>query len=734
MATQQELVVPPGHFAMQGPDGSAIFFPVGTPQEAVDAEMERVYGTQEDTAHYEQPGLSEANPIDLRTATPDEAASLTRGTWVRGEDGTVYALPEDAYRGATRPGDVTLESGLVQRPQSPASDIAQSLGAGLIQGVTSTVGMPGDIRDLSVRGVVGLRNMLSREEDLSPEAAIQAAQSARPMLTGGQIDTAVQDQFGEYYQPQTTAGEYARTIGQFAPGAAAPGGPLARIASVLAPALTSETAGQLTEGRPEEGAARVIGGLLGGVPVGVTQMVRSGPQNVIRNAAKGVTEQNLADATRLRTEAERLGIALTQAEALQQVTGGATGLGRVQRVVEGSSNAMAPMMAQRPAQVRGAVQNLIDQVGAPVAPAEATRLGQETAEGVLNTMRQRVNENARPFYDALPGQTLDPADAQALQANPSYAAAQEAVLSNPELAPLISGGPEDLSTVNRVIQQLDQMEAAATPGVFNPQGNRTIAGQRGQARTVAQEAATRASPDFATARQTVATGREAFVDPLTRGPIGTLAGQAEMRPTLPQQTAALFPAVPAEGQADQTLLALQLMGEVNPQAGPALTRQFLATQANELLQDNATGPNQFGGAKLAAALMGNPEQERALIGAIDQAAPFNDARRLAEVLRATGQREAGGSQTAFNTQIQEGMRAGNMGQETVQSIVNPTSIPGRLSRRFDNFMAERNAERLAEILMADPATAEREIRRAMIRRSGGNRIRAGVALTQGGED
>ena len=714
------------------PDGTIVEFPAGTPDDVIAQVMQAEFGGPEDAAYYDQPGLSENNPIDLRTATPDEAASLTKGTWVRGEDGTVYALPEDAYRGATRPGDIPLESGLVQRPQSMASDVAQSLGSGLIQGVTATVGLPGDLRDLGVRGVVGLRNMLSREEDLPADIAVGAAQQQAPMLTGGQIDTVVQGQFGDYYQPQTTAGEYARTVGEFAPGALAPGGALTRLASVFVPAVASETAGQLTEGRPEEGAARALGGILGGFGVGATQAVRSGPQNVIRNATRGVTDQQIADASRLRTEAQNLGIALTQAEALQQVTGGATGLGRVQRVAEGSTNHLAPTMAERPAQVRQAITNLVDQVGQPVAPAEASRLGQETAEGVLNRMRQRVNESAAPDYRAVDDQVVSAEEYAALQELPTYRAAEEALFASDELRP--RGGPQSMDAVNRVIQQMNTLESNAAPTVFNPNANATLASVRGTQTDLARGLSNMASPELERARLTGATGREAFVDPLKRGPLGVIAGQPELRPTLRQQTEALFPQVPSEGQADQTLLALQLMNEVNPQAGPALTRQYLATQANELLQNNMGGPNQFGGAKFAAQVMGNPEQERAILGAIDAAAPFNDARRLAEVLRATGQREGVGSNTAFNAQLQQDIRGGNLGQEISRAVTNPGGIPSRVGAMVDNFMTERNANRLADLLLADPATAEREIRRAMLNRSGGNRIRTALSLNQANEE
>lgn len=679
---------------------------------------------------------TEADPIDPSKLSPELQATLDKGMYVL-IDGQPRLMAGRAETGvSTDLNAKTVSPGLQAREVGMTEDVLRSLGSGAVQGVTGLAGLPAAVRDATGayadwgRGVLGIKppedpNFLDKTADF-----LRGLPSALPNTQ--QIDTTVQDLTGQYHDPQSVPGEYAQTIGQFASGAAVPGGVGTKLASALVPALASETAGQVTRRvSPEnEGLARLLGGVGGGLGVGGVTALRSGPENVIRSATKGVTGAQLDEAMQLRIRAQSLGVPLTQAEAVQQVTGGASGLGRVQRVVEGTSSQLAPMMAARPAQVRGAVDSLVNQIGPAVPPSEASRLGQSAAEGVINRMGQRVNESARPFYDRLPGQTLDPADAATLQANPSYARAQQEVMRDPELSGLLSGGPEDLSTVNRVIQQLDQMESAATPGIMNPQGNRTIASQRGQAGGMARDFASQASPDFATARQTVSTGREAFVDPLKRGPLGTIAGQPELRPTLSQQTGALFPNVPAEGQADQTIQAIRLMNEVEPGSGSALTRQFVATQANEALQDNMTGPNQFGGAKMMATLLGNPEQRRALLGAIDEAEPFNDARRISEVLSATGMREPVGSQTSFNAQLQQEISGGNLAQEAARAATNPGGIPGRVAQMFDNAMTKGNAERLAAFLMDDPEAARSAILQAQLNRSGGNRARLGIALSQ----
>lgn len=665
------------------------------------------------------------DPIIPEELSPEDRATLDQGMYVliNGEPRLMSGPAEVGTPGTD------VAPGVRTREVNGVSDFAQSLGSGLIQGVTGLAELPGQIRNLGVSGITAASNFLNDGPDANAQMAQDVLQRIQPLPRTGQIESVLEGQFGALYEPQTTAGEYARTIGEFAPGAIVPGGVGTKLASALIPAVASETAGQVFEGKPEEGPARVLAALLSGGAIGVRQALQGGPASVIRSSTRGVTDQQLAEALQLRNSAQGMGVPLTQAEALQQVTGGATGLGRVQRVVEGTSSRLAPAMAERPAQVRQAVDNLTNQIGPRVDPAEATRLGQETAEGVLNRMRQRVNESATPDYRAVDGQVVSAEEYAALQELPTYRLAEESLFSNAETRP--RGAPQSLDAVDRVVRRMAELESSATPTTFNPDASMTLAASRGSQTGLARDVSAMASPELARARLTGASGREAFVDPLKTGPLGVMANQAELRPTLPNQTAALFPAVPAEGQADQTLQALSLMNEINPAAGPALTRQFLATQANEILQKTRAGSNQFGGADLAAKLMGNPEQERALLGAIDQAEPFNDARRLAEVLRATGTREPVGSQTSFNNQLQNEIAGGNAAQEGMRALMNPTAIPGRIASVVDNAMTRMNADKLAEFLLADPETARRAILQAQLNRSGSNRTRAAVALTQG---
>ena len=84
-------------------------------------------------------------------------------------------------------------------------------------------------------------------------------------------------------QPTTEAGQYARTIGEFAPAAVAgPGGLVRRIATQdVAPAVASEAAGQLTEGTEAEPYARVGAAVLGGFPFGRWRTATTSPTPLI---------------------------------------------------------------------------------------------------------------------------------------------------------------------------------------------------------------------------------------------------------------------------------------------------------------------------------------------------------------------------------------------------------------------------------------------------------------------
>lgn len=171
-----------------------------------------------------------------------------------------YAAPEQAE--AAPPTAPAPTVGVVE-------DMARSLGTGLRTGVEGVAGMIGDARELTRSGVgaamdyfeapQGVRDVANKAIDyVTPFPGAPTTEQVRETITDPLMGA-------DRYQPQTTPGKYARTVGEFAPGAAVgPGGLASRVATnVLAPAIGSEFAGQMTEGTAAEPWARLGGAVVG---------------------------------------------------------------------------------------------------------------------------------------------------------------------------------------------------------------------------------------------------------------------------------------------------------------------------------------------------------------------------------------------------------------------------------------------------------------------------------------
>jgi hypothetical protein len=110
--------------------------------------------------------------------------------------------------------------------------------------------------------------------------------------TSADIHAATSEVIGPGYEPQTTGGQYAKTVGEFLPGSLTGPGGLARKAITfgLIPGVTSETAGQATEGTDLEPWARAAGGLLGGLGASATLAPK------VAQTAKQATRQAAVEA------------------------------------------------------------------------------------------------------------------------------------------------------------------------------------------------------------------------------------------------------------------------------------------------------------------------------------------------------------------------------------------------------------------------------------------------------
>lgn len=157
----------------------------------------------------------------------------------------------------------------------------------MLKGVVGLTGLPGDVE-----------KMLPDQQQPVPDGwygklinALNAARGDLELPTSGGIQKTVEGVTGPLYTPQTTAGKYAQTVGEFAP--AALGGPesLASrlVGRVVVPATASEGLGELTEGTGAEPIARIGGALLGAG--GAAALGRGFSTRAMRAAATPSAEQ-----------------------------------------------------------------------------------------------------------------------------------------------------------------------------------------------------------------------------------------------------------------------------------------------------------------------------------------------------------------------------------------------------------------------------------------------------------
>jgi hypothetical protein len=626
-------------------------------------------------------------------------------------------------------------------PISTGEDMARSAGTGLIEGGASTFGGIGDLREMLGAGAKWAGDKLGAEgltlpglpEPMPVRVLRQATQKTMqaagvdPRISklatimtgpGGVSDaptsrevTGAVTKDKPLYQPQTKAGKYSRTVASFAPAALTPGGPVRKAANVVVPGLMSEAAGQATEGSQFEPYARVAAAMVGAG--GVNALGRGGPDTrMLAEASRGATDDQITAATQLMQTAQGQGLRLTMAEALQQVTNGATGMGRLQRVIEGTKagNArMGPAMAERPAQVSGAVTRAADNIAPQTADPYV--LGQQASEAAGQTLtgvRQQVNANARPFYEALQTEQMPPTPMwRQVQQRPEYQQALAAIRNDEILNRELASLPDDsLAVVDKVVQQLDTMAANARPNPASPTGNAQLSSAFDTVRGQVDELASAYSEPWRLSRSMVASGREAFLEPLQAGPMGAISQTGDVG----AQTRALFPNAPPEGAATQTGQTLEMLPQ---EVSAPLVRQHLMNSFNEASQQNLGGDNQWGGAKWAAGVAGNPEQSAVLGSGLEAVgADRQQFDALLEALRATGRRERPGSLTAYNSRDIEELGKAGMTGEVARTGLNPPGIFRRIGEGFQNWQTERNAGRLAEAIMANPQDAQRILMRA----------------------
>jgi hypothetical protein len=587
-----------------------------------------------------------------------------------------------------------------------AEDMAKSFAGGVGRGVSGLVGLPGDLAELGAQGI----DWATRKVGGALGVDVPA-RAARPTDYGSRdVAQGIETFTGPFYKPQTTPGQYANTIGEFAPAAViGPGGAAARAAQVVVPALASESAGQLTKGSAAEPWARAGGALAGGIGTSLAMRPGTTAQAVRQQLPEGVTPQMVDQAGALIQRAEQQGVTLSWPEALSQ-TAGRPVMTNAMRHLEAAPQTearMAEFYAGRPQQVEQAARGQFDNIAPPnMTPDTIGPQAGRAAEGFANDVRGAINQGTQPLYDASRNVLLNAQEMAQVRALPGYAEAARAVRSDPQLARYTQGQPENsVGFLNEVKKYLDNAADNASAPV-NAQRNMQRSAGYGQDAAAVRGAAERASPEYGQALATQSWARENVLQPILDGPIGKLASRD---PTTKSAIDALFPANPLPNSQAVIADTMGVLAARSPRVARDLVRSHAEGVFNEASQALQSGANQMGGAKFVSQLVGNPQQ-RANLQAAVEALPHGADRwrgfeNMLEVLQATGTRANVGSRTAYNAEMLKSQATSGVVGEAAKGLVNPFGRGAQfLAEKYERYRLGANLNELATIL-TDPRAA-----------------------------
>jgi hypothetical protein len=585
-------------------------------------------------------------------------------TQIQAPDGTIVEFPDGT------PDDVMAKAmretfGGPAGPMSPAVDAGLSFASGVPRGIVETAMAPISISRMIEHGGNWLYNKgeqgvryLAGAEPLSDEelARRSAAADASPAY---RMEDRIREMMDEnLHKPETRLGKFAGTIGEFAaPGSiAGKAGAVGNIAqrtvesalgNVILPAVASEGAGQLTEGTPYEGAARLAGAVGGNFAAAAGKSI-SAPESFLRRATTNMTPEDW-DRAIADQFANKTGVLLSGPESVAQTMGGASALPNLLRTVEGSvegRSATAPFFAQRPGQVDTAVGNVLDQI-APQS-AKPSTLGpavSEAAGNVLDKTRQGINDHTRPLYQAADAQIVPDAQFNAIKADPRFQAGLARLRGNAELAPDYAKMPDNsIAVVDAVTKDLlargESLGNSANP-LYGPE----LAGKSTSAAVDARNAASTASPEYAQALAEQEALRRTQLNPLEQGPVGRVAAAKDTR----SAGNALLPQNPLTGSAGEAADATRRLVAEDPATTKGLVRQNLADRYTKATTETQGADTERAGSKFHKDVAGNDTRSAVLDAVLREASPQAavSMEELLPVLQATGRRLPIGSATAF---------------------------------------------------------------------------------------
>src|SRR6185436_10561821 len=468
---------------------------------------------------------------------------------------------------------------------------------------------------------------------------------------GGQLD----------YRPTTPAGRVAMPIAEMTGGAAVgglTGGARGAVGNIVRQGVLP---GAAVEGAKAAGVENPVA--LGAIALGTggaAQMATTqSAAGALRGRAAGATEAQIQAAERLYQLAQREGVPLSRANALDFVTSGGTNASGLQRVIENQSDpTMREFYAGSPERIQEAGGRALNTVG-PVSEAPST-IGPRVAEQMdqrIQGTEQAINEYTRPAYQAFEREPLTSTEFARLLQDPLFMRQHQRNFEDPELHHLTQGmQPDSIEAVDLTRRLLrERQEALQQPATENYSPTRAggYGASTGTAEEVANEASRRAlmtgqgqpSPREAV-QEAQARAREALVDPLVQGPEGQIARNR----TTGGAQEAVFPQKPLEGAHVEVDRMVRALADQSPDLAREFVRNYLGTAFAKTQNRGQGGENYYHAPAFFAETMGNPEARasvtaalRALPGGAARAEAFEDIMR---VFQAMGKRERPGSMTA----------------------------------------------------------------------------------------
>ncbi len=470
-------------------------------------------------------------------------------------------------------------------------DILRSGGSGLLKGGAYVAGMPGDIGDLMRSGT----DILARKAGIEPpseEARAAAAPAVDITPSSTDVIGGIEKVTGDLYEPQTTAGKYAHTIGEFAPAAVGglPGLGRRFLGRAAVPAVASEAAGQAAESiAPGAEPYARVAGALGGAAIGprIAAAMRPAVPDMSRRASGIMREAVNAPA------AQRLG-ELGPEGMLLDVSPSA--LGTAQGVVTKPGRGRDVLVDALEARHRGREGRLLTDAD--------TALGEAVPPRSVATELERQNRMLGPDYTRVKGGAapvdLSDLSLQINNALPTLRGKPQKALA--AVKRMIDGNVLSAQETHNIRRALDDVIQSENIGSFE----RTLLTD---ARTVVDNQLASAAPGIKALDETFA-ARAGQREALESG--GDILGSGKTA-LYPEELAAQRQAMSGGERVAQRIGA---RSEID---------RIMRTTANDLtaLRRVVKGEGDWNRAKLAE-VFGEAEANR-IISSVDREAAFNDA-------------------------------------------------------------------------------------------------------------